>query len=78
MGAGDIPENQTWLQRGSYDIIPRAVCPELENVIANLELMPGRMNSSKSAKIGDRQRDIAKKLFHAGLLSKEGLAAVLR
>ena len=30
-------------------IIPRAVVPELDNVIANLELMPLRMNESKSA-----------------------------
>ena len=59
-------------------IIPRAVVPELDNVIANLELMPLRMNEGKSAKIGDRQRDLAKKLYQAGLLSKKGLEAVLR
>jgi hypothetical protein len=59
-------------------IIPRAVCPELDNVIANLELMPLRMNESKNDKIGDRQRDMAKKFHQAGLLSKEGLEAVLR
>ena len=59
-------------------IIPRAVVPELDNVIANLELMPLRMNESKNAKIGERQRDMAKKLYQAGLLSKKGLEAVLR
>ena len=53
-------------------IIPRSVCPELENVIANLELMPARMNSSKSDKIGARQLDLARKLHSAGLLSAEG------
>ena len=53
-------------------IIPRAVCPELDNVIANLELMPTRMNSSKRDKIGARQLDLAKKLHAAGLLSTEG------
>jgi len=53
-------------------IIPRAVCPELDNVIANLELMPLRMNESKSDKIGPRQLDLAKKLRSAGLLSTEG------
>ncbi len=58
--------------------IPRAVVPELDNVIANLELMPLRMNESKNDKIGDRQRDMAKKFHHAGLLSKKGLEAVLR
>lgn len=57
-------------------IIPRAVCPELDNVIANLELLPLRLNESKNAKIGDRQRDLAAKLFKAGLLSKEGLRSV--
>jgi hypothetical protein len=59
-------------------IIPRAVVPELDNVIANLELMPLRMNESKNDKIGDRQRVMAKKFFKAGLLSKRGLEAVLR
>jgi hypothetical protein len=59
-------------------IVPRAVVPELDNVIANLELMPLRMNESKNAKIGDRQRDMAKKFYQAGLLSKKGLEAVLR
>ena len=59
-------------------IIPRAVVPELDNVIANLELLPLRMNESKNAKIGDRQRDFAKKFYQAGLLSKKGLEAVLR
>jgi len=74
------------VQRGPYKgdqlsvdhIIPRAVCPELDNVIANLELMPLRMNESKNDKIGDRQRDMAKKFFQAGLLSRKGLEAVLR
>ena len=59
-------------------IIPRAVVPELDNVIANLELMPLRMNEKKNAKIGDRQRDMAKKFHKAGLLSRKGLEAVLR
>ena len=57
-------------------IIPRAVVPELDNVIANLELMPLRMNESKNDKIGDRQRDLAKKLYKAGLLSSKGLRAL--
>ena len=33
-------------------IIPRAVVPELDNVIANLELMPLRMNERKNSCIG--------------------------
>jgi hypothetical protein len=59
-------------------LIPRDVCPELDCVIANLELMPLRMNESKNDKIGARQVDLAKKLNAAGLLSKAGLEAVLK
>jgi len=58
-------------------IIPRAVCTELDTTLANLELMPMRMNSSKSDSIGERQVDMAKKFHAAGLLSKAGLDAVL-
>jgi hypothetical protein len=57
-------------------IIPRAVVPELDNVIANLELMPAGLNSSKGKKIGDRQRTLARKLNEAVLLSDAGLRAV--
>lgn len=72
--------NAPTVRRGPYagdklsvdHIIPRAVCPELDNVIANLELMPLRMNESKNDKIGARQLDLAKKLHAAGLLSDEG------
>ena len=58
-------------------IIPRAICSELDTTLANLELMPMRMNSSKSDSIGERQVDMAKKFYAAGLLSKAGLDAVL-
>ena len=58
-------------------IIPRAVCPELDTTLANLELMPMRMNSSKNDGVGQRQVDMAKKFHDAGLLSKQGLDAVL-
>ena len=57
-------------------IIPRAVVPELDNVIANLELMPLRMNESKNAKVGERQLALADKLRAAGLLSRKGLQKV--
>jgi hypothetical protein len=53
-------------------IIPRAVVPELDNVIANLELMPLRMNESKNDKIGARQVALGKELHAAGLLSETG------
>lgn len=58
-------------------ILPRAVCPELDTTLANLELMPMRSNSSKSDSIGERQVDMARKFHAAGLLSQSGLAAAL-
>ena len=74
------------VRRGPYEgdelsvdhIIPRAVVPELDNVIANLELMPLKMNEGKNAKVGARQLSLARKLHKAGLLSSEGLKAVER
>jgi hypothetical protein len=45
---------------------------------ANLELMPLRMNQSKNAKIGQRQRALAEKFYTAGLLSKSALKAAQR
>ena len=76
--------NAPTVRRGPYagekatvdHIIPRAVVPELDNVIANLELMPAQLNESKRDKIGARQLDLARKFHQAGLLSKAGLKAV--
>ena len=58
-------------------IIPRSVAPELDNVIANLELMPLSVNQRKGTKVGDRQTSLARKLHAAGLLSAEELNRVL-
>ncbi|MDB4749052.1 hypothetical protein OAG13_06435 [Akkermansiaceae bacterium] len=58
-------------------IIPRSVCPELDNALYNLEMMPLTLNQKKSAKIGQRQIDLAKRWNADGLLSDEGLGAVL-
>ena len=58
-------------------IIPRSVCPELDNALYNLEMMPLTLNQKKSAKIGQRQIDLAKRWNQDGLLSDEGLKAVL-
>jgi len=49
--------------------IPRAVCPELQNQVMNLELLPASLNRAKSDKITDRARVFAKELYDAGLLS---------
>jgi hypothetical protein len=59
-------------------IIPRAVVPELDNVIANLELMPLRLNVSKKNSVGERQLQKAREFHRANLLSPSGLAAVER
>jgi hypothetical protein len=58
-------------------IIPRSIAPELDNVIANLELMPLSVNQRKGNKVGDRQTSLARKLNAAGLLSPEDLDRVL-
>ena len=58
-------------------IIPRSVAPELDNVIANLELMPLSVNQRKGNKIGDRQVSLAKALLDAGLLQNAGFQSVM-
>ena len=58
-------------------IIPRAVSPSLDLVLANLELMPHSLNLGKGAKIGQRQADLANKLLQAGLLSADEHRRVL-
>ena len=84
-GLADMKRGQSpTIQRGPYSgdelsvdhVIPRAVVPELDNVIANLELMPLRMNRAKGAGIGERQRDTARKFKAAGLMTAEQAARV--
>jgi len=59
-------------------VIPRAVAPELDNVIANLELMPLSLNRRKGDMIVfDRQFSMAKALHAAGLLSDKGFEMVM-
>lgn len=49
-------------------VIPFAVAPQLDKVIANLELMPLKMNVGKRDAMGVRQQALAKRLRRAGLL----------
>jgi hypothetical protein len=73
--------NAATVRRGPYagdilsvdHILPRSIMTELDNVICNLELLPLRLNQSKGDSIGDRQRDLARKLYVAGLLEKAEL-----
>ena len=58
-------------------IIPRSICPELDNTLYNLEMMPLTLNQRKSAKIGQRQIDLGRRWNQDGLLSYAGLKAVL-
>ena len=57
-------------------VIPRAVCPELQNQVMNLELLPGKLNRAKSDKVTDRAKVFAKELYEAKLLSEEGWVSV--
>ena len=59
-------------------IIPRSVCPELDNSLYNLEMMPLTLNQKKGAKVTQRQIDLAKRWNADGLLSDAGLKAVLK
>ena len=58
-------------------IVPYAVVPELDNVIANLELMPFKLNREKNSKMGTRQRDMVKRFCAAGLLTRKRLEEIL-
>jgi hypothetical protein len=58
-------------------IIPRTVSPKLDLVLANLELMPATVNYRKGRKVGQRQVDLANKLYAASALSAEDRDVVL-
>jgi hypothetical protein len=58
-------------------VIPVAVCPELQNQVMNLELLPAALNRAKSDKVTERARVFAKELYEAKLLSNNGLVSVL-
>ena len=50
-------------------IVPRALYPQLDNVLANLEFMPMRLNRAKSDSFGQRQEYELGRFEHAGLIS---------
>ena len=80
----DTHENLAQLQRGRSPtitsgpyagektevdhIVPRSLAPELDNELANLELMPASLNRRKSNRVTSRQMAHAEKLLAAGLL----------
>jgi hypothetical protein len=53
-------------------VIPVALCPELQNQVMNLELIPVSLIRAKSDKVTDRAKVFAKELYEAKLLSEEG------
>ena len=57
-------------------VIPRAVCPELQNQVMNLELLPASLNRAKSDKVTERAKVFAKELYDAKLLSESGFEKV--
>ncbi|MEI7693519.1 MAG: hypothetical protein WCJ27_03520 [Verrucomicrobiota bacterium] len=54
------------------DVIPVALCPELQNQVMNLELLPASLKRAKSDKVTERAKVFAKELYEAKLLSEEG------
>lgn len=56
-------------------VLPRAVVPELAARFYNLEAIPARQNLQKSADIGKRELDLARRWHREGLLSAAGLQA---
>ena len=59
-------------------IVPVSLAPEIGNELANLELLPERLNQQKSDRVGERELGHAEALHRAGLLSNESLARVRR
>ena len=57
-------------------VIPKAVCPELQNQVMNLELLPASLNRAKSDKVTERARVFAKELYEAKLLSETSYTAI--
>ena len=53
-------------------VIPVTLCPELQNQVMNLELIPALLIRAKSDKVTDRAKVFAKELYEAKLLSEEG------
>ena len=55
-------------EMGIDHVVPRAAVPELDNVLANLELMPTQMNRNKSDKLQPRTQLMARRFVASGLL----------
>lgn len=58
-------------------IVPVSLAPEAGNELANLEMLPEKLNRQKSNRVTERQREFARRLAAAGLLSEASLQRVL-
>ena len=68
-----ITKSQYSGQKAEPDcVIPNALCPELQNQVMILELLPASQIRAKSDKVTDRAKVFAKELYEAKLLSEEG------
>ena len=67
-----------YLGQGAHvdHIVPLTVCPRLDCELANLELLPERLNMGKGASVGERQLALAKRFRAAGLIDDAALARV--
>ena len=76
--------NSATITKGQYagqeaeadHVIPRSVCPELQNQVMNLELLPASLNRAKSDKVTERAKVFAKELYDEKLLSEVGWKAI--
>ena len=72
-----ITKGQYAGQKAEADlVIPKAVCPELQNQVMNLELLPASLNRANSDKVTERAKIFAKELYDSKLLSEEGWTKV--
>ena len=58
-------------------VLPVSLVPELAASFWNLEILASKVNRAKSAKITEREVELARRWNRAGLLSDAGLRAVL-
>ncbi len=54
-------------------IVPVSLVPELDKELANLEMLPEKLNQRKSNRVEDRQLAVAAEFAKAGLITQESL-----
>ncbi len=64
-------------QMQSEHIVPKAVVPNVDNLLMNLEWLPASLNASKSDTITDRALAYAKLYENAGIMTTSDLEKVI-